>query len=312
MVWDKPEAEATTDEAVKVETALLKMEGRTDWDVLHKAASDKWQRRFGIHAGKQQTWGMTVDWLLKKQFKVAQIMLIAPNKYFPTPDNEREFDSSVFKSVMANCGIDWVLHTPYVIQVAGLSTGRKVSAKSLKSQCKMAQAAGIKRVVVHASSPRTTSVHPSDSMQEVLDSWIQAVTVCNKEAPDVTVLIENPAWRNTHFSDPVVLAGLIKQLRGAGLRVGMCYDSAHHWAAVQDFDVTNFEPIAEVTQLLHYNDSPVAKHAGLDRHSFTPLGTGQMGAERLAKVLTAFPKLDCIFERDSWYDLDLEYVAKSM
>lgn len=304
------EKDAAQSDVDKAESHFMNMDSRSDWDVLHKKASDKWARRFGIHAPTLHSWGDSVDWLRKKHFKVAQIMLMPPNEYFPKEHRELELKSSLFKSIVEQGGVDFIVHSPYVIQVAGQDKGRKVSAKSLKVQCRLSGEIGFKRVVVHASSPKATSLYASDSIAEVTGCWRTAIAEANAEAPGVTVLIENPAWKATHFSEPQALADMIRGLRQKGLKVGMCYDSAHHWAAVPAYDAFDLKSIADVVELVHYNDCPVDQMGGKDRHSYTPMGAGKMGAERLKKVLEAFPGVDCILERASWFDMDLEYIAK--
>lgn len=303
-------------ELEKAERHFIKMDSRTDWAELQSAAATRHGRQFGIHAPEfpssvEVDWGITLDWVRRKNIPIAQIFLTSARAYMPCKRGDAELRSEVTRSVFKNSGVDLVVHSPYVIQIAGLMKTRKVSAKALKTQCIHAQNLGIKRVVIHASSPKVLSTHPDDSEMEVMNCWKEVLLAVNRETPDVSVLIENPAWKNTWFSDPIKLADTIRKLRDTGIKVGMCYDSAHHWAAVpkDKYLSTDLKQIADVVGLIHYNDCPAEPCSGLDRHSYTPMGTGKIPKENLKAVLDATPGTPVILERASYYDVDLEFIA---
>lgn len=264
------ERDAPQSDFDRADAHLIKMDSRSpeSWEELHQAVEKRWGCKVGIHAPTRASWGDTVSWLRDKKFKLAQVMMFPPGEYFPKEHVMAELTGSLFRNIADNSGIEFVVHSPYVIQIAGQDKLRKVSAKSLKAQCVLAQTVGFKKVVVHASSPRVTSQYESDTIESVYNKWLEAIQACNKEAPNVKVLIENPAWRNTHFSDPAVLAEMIRNLRRAGAQVGMCYDSAHHWASMPNYDEVDLTKLGDVVEFIHLNDSPVKAHGGLDRHSY--------------------------------------------
>jgi deoxyribonuclease-4 len=174
-----------------------------------------------------------------------------------------------------------VAHMPYL---PNLSSPKKVlhsrSTKSLSAEIDRCGTLGLQYLVTHLGS------HMGKGQDLGLERITQAVNLALSENPnDVMVLLENTAGTKnsmgSSFDDLRRILGGIDERR----RVGICFDTAHAYAAGYDLHsprgveetLRRFDAVLgfDVLKVVHLNDSQAGLGSGRDRHEH--IGMGYIG-----------------------------------
>lgn len=176
-----------------------------------------------------------------------------------------------------------VTHMPYL---PNLSSPRKAiynkSVKSLVAEVERCSTLGIPYVVTHLGS------HLGEGQETGLERLVSAINITfEKNKNDVWVLLENTAGtKNSMGSTFEEIQRIIDGIENKE-RVGICFDTAHAFAAGYDIrtphgvnaTMEKFDSVLGLDQLklIHLNDSKVELGAGRDRHEH--IGLGYIGEE---------------------------------
>lgn len=193
------------------------------------------------------------------------------------------------------------IHSSYWINPAAYKKDAfAASRKMLKKEIKMAQALGIKYLVLHPGSSKgfvATEADPQAKKQgltklaKMLDSVL-------KNVDDVMILLENTGHGNrtlgNSLDDFKFLLETIKQPE----KIGFCFDTAH--AFVYGYELGNISKIIKTLdetiglkklKLIHFNDAGKPCGSKVDLHAFP--GEGLIGAETLRNFFN-HPKIKSI------------------
>jgi deoxyribonuclease-4 len=127
--------------------------------------------------------------------------------------------------------------------------------------------------------------------RSVLQAW------SNSENTDITLLLETTSGQKGELGATFEeLAEMISDIENSGsnpLKVGVCLDTAHIWAAGYDLSgpkgqetvLDNFDRIIGLDRLrlIHLNDSKFGLGERKDRHA--PVGKGFIGARAMARLV---------------------------
>lgn len=224
-----------------------------------------------------------------------------------TPENVEAFHK--------NCEIgtlsEWVIHTPYYINLAsGLEGTRKNSARIVREELERGTILGAKYVMFHPGSAK--DVGEKEGVKLVIETMKKAL---DKYDGTTQLLIEISAGAGMVIGDSFeevqeILEGVDRP------DVGVCFDTAHAFASGYDLrdkkaiDETfkKFDKLIglERLKMSHCNDSKVELGARKDRHEH--LGDGFIGKTAF-KELIASPKLKHL----NWYlETEPEGVKKDL
>ena len=200
----------------------------------------------------------------------AQVFVADPQDWKATP-------GPAWLETLAASTVPVYVHAPYPINLAsGNNRIRIPSRKLLDQTLEAAGRAGAAAVIVHGGH-----VTADDDPAEGVARWRKAM---ERLESDVPLLLENTAGGShamaRHFDS------LARLWDGIGdLGIGFCLDTCHAHAAGEPFDglVDRVRGITGRLDLVHCNDSRDAAGSGRDRH--TNLGSGEIGADRLAAVV---------------------------
>lgn len=176
-----------------------------------------------------------------------------------------------------------VTHMPYL---PNLSSPRKAiynkSVKSLVAEVERCSTLGIPYVVTHLGS------HLGEGQETGLERLVSAINIAfEKNENEVRVLLENTAGtKNSMGSTFEEIQRIIDGIEDKE-RVGICFDTAHAFAAGYDIrtpdgvnaTMEKFDSVLGLDhlKLIHLNDSKVELGGGRDRHEH--IGLGYIGEE---------------------------------
>jgi len=183
-----------------------------------------------------------------------------------------------------------VAHMPYL---PNLSSPKKLiynkSVKSLSGELDRCGTLGIPYIVTHLGS------HLGEGSDIGLEKIVAAINRALSENPnDVTLLLENTAGtKNSMGSSFEDIKKILDQVENR-VRVGVCFDTAHAYAAGYDLHsprgvddtLRKFNSVLgfSVLKVIHLNDSQVGLGSGRDRHEHLGLGyIGERGFRALFK-----------------------------
>ena len=189
------------------------------------------------------------------------------------------------------------IHASYLLNLAGPDPVlHERSIEVLTGELEAARAYGARFVVVHVGSHRGSG--PEAGVGQVVDAVGRALAASTDSADEPILLLENPAGSGAGVGATIEELGRI--LAAAGERgvdpalLGICLDTAHLWGAgipigtapEVDALVDRVEATLGLERLpvIHFNDSMAPLGSLADRHQH--LGTGQIGREGLARLLT--------------------------
>jgi deoxyribonuclease-4 len=183
-----------------------------------------------------------------------------------------------------------VAHMPYL---PNLSSPKKLiynkSVKSLSGELERCGALGIPYIVTHLGS------HLGEGSDIGLEKIVAAINRTLSENPnDVMLLLENTAGtKNSMGSSFEDLKRILDRVENRA-RVGVCFDTAHAYAAGYDLHsprgvddtLGKFNSVlgVNILKVIHLNDSQVGLGSGRDRHEHIGLGyIGEQGFRALFK-----------------------------
>ena len=175
-----------------------------------------------------------------------------------------------------------VTHMPYL---PNLSSPRKAiynkSVKSLSAELERCRILSIPYVVTHLGS------HLGKGADVGLENLVSAINFALGKNSEVMLLLENTAGTKNSMGSTFEEIRRILDRIEAKKRVGVCFDTAHAFAAGYDIrtpdgidqTLKRFDSILGLDRLkvIHLNDSKVELGSGRDRHEH--LGLGYIGEE---------------------------------
>ena len=183
-----------------------------------------------------------------------------------------------------------VAHMPYL---PNLSSPKKLiynkSVKSLSGELERCETLGIPYIVTHLGS------HLGEGSDIGLEKIVAAINRTLSENPnDVMLLLENTAGtKNSMGSSFEDIKRILDRVENRA-RVGVCFDTAHAYAAGYDLHsprgvddtLKKFNSVLSfnILKVIHLNDSQVGLGSGRDRHEHIGLGyIGKQGFRALFK-----------------------------
>ena len=183
-----------------------------------------------------------------------------------------------------------VAHMPYL---PNLSSPKKLiynkSVKSLSGELDRCGTLGIPYIVTHLGS------HLGEGSDVGLEKIVAAINRALSENPnDVMLLLENTAGtKNSMGSSFEDIKRILDRVENRK-RVGVCFDTAHAYAAGYDLHsprgvddtLEKFNSVLgfSILKVIHLNDSQVGLGSGRDRHEHLGLGCiGEQGFRALFK-----------------------------
>ncbi len=243
--------------------------------------------RFGIHMPQKGGFARNVKRAVEIGCLSLQFFVGNPTAWTPPRFNEEELEKR--RLLLVENGIyPLVVHASYLINLASVKEEfYQKSCQLLRETARRASLLGSPYIVLHVGSHGGRGFKEglsffSDTLQRELENW----------PAGVELLLENTAGGGTSLGGSfIALGNVLKKLEGAS--AGMCFDSAHAWAA--GYDLSSKEGVqktmAELLEhvglhnikAIHANDSSTPRGSHRDRHSH--LGEGFIGSEGLQAFL---------------------------
>jgi len=193
------------------------------------------------------------------------------------------------------------IHTPYLLNLASPKEDvYRKSVEALKDELRRAGELGVPYVVTHLGS------HLGHGKKEGFKRIVASVNNSFSQVDNkVTLLLENTAGTKnstgSSFEDIEYIASRIKD----GERIGVCFDTAHAFAAGYDLvsqgavehTLQRFDETIGLKELklVHLNDSKEGLGSRLDRHEH--IGMGKIGEQGFRNILkSSLGRLPLILE----------------
>lgn len=198
-------------------------------------------------------------------------------------------DAALFRNRRQAVGIRCVaLHAAYLINLA--TPNDEAFRKSINlfiDELKTADALGADYFVVHLGSP--LKADKAFAGQRVCDALVEAAG--QGLGGKTAILLENTAGAGTGFgADLGVIGWIIKQMREAGVQIGLCLDTCHAFAAGYSLcmeadglalvDTISSQAGLDNLKLIHLNDSKGVCGSRVDRHEHIGAGMIDIAAMR--------------------------------
>jgi deoxyribonuclease-4 len=180
-------------------------------------------------------------------------------------------------------------HDTYLVNLAsGDSAVRRRSKAELREEVRRAEALGVRRLVMHPGSAtagtRATGLRRiADGVKRLLDRW-----------RELEVLVETTAGQGTSLGSSFEEIAEIIALAGGSRRIGVCYDTAHCFAAGYDIrrrpayerTMAEFDRVVGLNRIkaFHLNDTRVELGSRVDRHWH--IGRASLGRNAFRLVVT--------------------------
>jgi deoxyribonuclease-4 len=197
------------------------------------------------------------------------------------PPRPTEDQIQLFAETRARLGIGPVMaHASYLANLCAADPALRGRGWSvLAADAGRCDLLGIELLVFHPGSPGTLSE------DEGLDLVARCVEHVLERSERVTVLVENTAGQGSSLGHRFEHLAQIVDRAGGGGRVGVCFDTAHAFAAGYELDNARsarrvFDELDAVVgpgrlRALHLNDSQAPRGSRVDRHAM--LGQGLIG-----------------------------------
>ncbi len=271
--------------------------------------------RFGIHMPQGGGFAANVKRAAEIGCRTVQIFPGNPTGWRMGKLDEAEIEKRV--RLLAEHDIaPLVVHCAYLINLATNNEGFLEKSKKLLNET-MQRAAYYRSpyVILH------TGNHGGQGVERGLDQIIDAIEESLPGWPEeVMLLLENTAGSGTALGSRFEELGAILERLPQG-RLGICFDTAHAWAAGYDLadDAAVEETLASLDRtvglanlrVVHINDTRVKRGAKVDRHAH--IGEGAIGLEGFSAFLHyGWPKdFPVILETpETGTDRDRENLAK--
>lgn len=211
-----------------------------------------------------------------------------------------EAEVALFREKRKEAGL-WpvAIHTTYLINLSAPDDANfDKSVFLFKKELGSAERLGADYLVTHLGSPG--EMGPDYALRRILAALKE--TAAEGLGKETRVLLENTAGSGYGFGSSLADVGrIIEGARAFGLKIGLCYDTCHGFAAGYDIrtpgDIEslvmsiNKEIGLKNLKLIHLNDSKGLLNSHLDRHEH--IGKGKIGLEGLSRLLN-HPKLAMI------------------
>jgi deoxyribonuclease-4 len=244
--------------------------------------------RIGLHLSIEGSIDRVVDRAVERGCNTFQMFSRNPRGWRSKKLGSEELES--FRSKLRESGI-WpvFIHTPYLLNLA--SPKEDVYAKSvdlLKDELLRAGELGVPYVVTHLGS------HLGYGKMGGFRRIVGAVNgLFSSVENEVVLLLENTAGtRNSMGSSFEDVEHILSKIE-VSERVGMCFDTAHAFAAGYDLvsrgavehTLQRFDEVVglEALKLVHLNDSRGALGSRVDRHEH--IGLGWIGEQGFRNIL---------------------------
>ena len=198
-------------------------------------------------------------------------------------------EAAKFRAAMAETRVEWICaHDSYLINLASPDPDlRARSIDSFRAELRRCHALGLNALVSHPGNFM-------DEREAGVERNASAIALALDAEPGPTrLLMELTAGQGTvlgsTFEEMAALLALIPGPLHA--RIGVCFDTAHVWAAgydlVNDYDAVwqQFDATLGLARLgcLHLNDSKAKRGSHLDRHEL--IGEGTIGLGPFARIM---------------------------
>lgn len=217
-----------------------------------------------------------------------QIFTQAPGRWHgrTIPDDE----AIRFRGAVHDAGLDGVVfaHAPYLINIAARDvTLRRRSIDLLLDQLARAELLGLAGVVLHPGA------HVGGGAEAGLQRCVTALEeALERAATSPPILVEITAGQGSALGRSLAeVAFLIERLPAE--RTGVCWDTAHLWAAGYDLaSLDGWEHLWQeslsllergVPDLVHLNDTEVELGSRVDRHA--RIGYGRLGFDTFSRIV---------------------------
>ncbi|MBN2343176.1 MAG: deoxyribonuclease IV [Deltaproteobacteria bacterium] len=210
---------------------------------------------------------------------------------------------------------DWVVHASYLVNTCSENPDTRTRAvAALIAEANRCDALNIPHLVFHPGSPGKQGVDVGISLVAL------AITQILAASADVQLLIENTAGSGKSIGHTFEQIRQIIELVPESDRVGVCFDTAHAFAAGYNIAEEKTAPLIfdefdriiglERLKVIHLNDSKTKLGSRVDRHE--RIGRGRIG-EPLFRWLVNAPFaehlpgiLETPLEKDETYAADIQ------
>ena len=222
----------------------------------------------------------------------------------PLTDADRE----LFMERRQRCGIIAVIaHGSYLINLASPDEAlRQKSLDAFVEEMSRAQFLGIPHLVLHPGAHKGAGIDAgvTRTVESLNRAFDRSFSGSNAAAPAVTVLLETMAGQGSILGSRFEeLADILEQV-DARDRVGVCFDTAHVFAAGYDLrtretyeaTMSEFDRLIGIERIrvIHLNDSRRELGGRVDRHHH--IGEGRIGTDAFSFIVNdprfaAIPKI---------------------
>lgn len=225
-----------------------------------------------------------VDRLLDVGGNCGQIFTTSPQVWQLPSIDEDEINSFAEQTEEAAVG-PWIIHSAYLVNLATPKRElREKSIESLQAELDAAATLNVEYVNVHPGA------HTGAGVEAGLANTVSAIE--SLSIPDsVTLLIETDAGSGTKLGGS--FGHLAYILSESEQDLGVCFDTAHAFAAGYDLSTPNAvdETIAafddtvglQYLDIIHLNDSKHPCDSNRDEHAH--IGTGEIGEEGMSAFI---------------------------
>jgi len=256
--------------------------------------------RFGFHTSVAGRVYLAVDRAVERHCETMQIFSSSPRSWQWQELNPADIQEFIARRARAQI-FPLVLHAPYLVNLGSpFKDIYNKSAKTLKEGVRRGEKLQADYLVFHVGSFK------GGDRSEGLKSVARSVRTLFRSNFSLQLLLENTSGAGHSLGSTFEELRFILDEVGEDKRVGVCFDTAHTFAA--GYDLSNQDAVAktmalfdkivglEKLKLIHANDSKKPCGARSDRHEH--IGKGYIGLDGF-KAIVNHPKLKdlpCILE----------------
>jgi deoxyribonuclease-4 len=254
----------------------------------------------GLHVSPAGGLPKAVERGVERGCESIQIFTQSPRRWAPT--NHSEESIAEFREALAASPIESVvIHALYLSNAATPDPElREKSLTAITHSLRVGDAIGAAGVVLHPGSAKDG--HVGEAIERCGDVFREAL----EESESCPLLLEDTAGAGGTLGRSFEELAALLEVSGGHERIGFCLDSCHLLAS--GYDVRTADALDGVLadadaqfgldrlRCVHVNDSQTPLGSNRDRHA--PLGTGEIGEEGIAAVVSEprFAGLPVIFE----------------
>lgn len=213
---------------------------------------------------------------------VASLPLDRPSQIFlsgPQTAQMRLDDRDLDAACASLAGRALFIHSQYIINLCTpAGTQDDIHTNLLIANLVAGRRLGARGVVVHVG--KSTTQEPSVALEHMRKNLTRAIAYATEECP---ILLETPSGQGTEMLCDC--DEFLEFVRSFGPRLRACVDTCHVFAAGDNpvnYLHQSITADADLTRLIHFNDSATACGSCLDRHAFC--GEGHIGLAVLTDV----------------------------